>query len=404
MKTQGISNIFKYSAKFSSKLINNTFQLRRTLSYYTTTLLHLIKFIPKNFLVKTKMKKHISELLLLFWRSEIGNREHFEMRSVQRSQVKSSSRYSGPEACRGGGRKGNGSIGGSSRNSGKGIILRVSEERVSNYQRIALHSVRRAWLAPSKSNSFRTLGTDPPVLLASFPTNAALSLCFPVLLPCQPLPPSVSSVHNSPVRCSRIIFSLDSILRSFSTSYSSYHILFIFCCLHSFSLFITFSLFFVVSPIFLCLLLRSSPLLSPSASFTQFSTFSAFYSAFSPFLSLSLSFCVFLFFLCALLCPASFLCLYLFYLSVSFCIFLSLLYVSLYPFLSFCVSFVFFAAPFCLFLSLFCIYVFLSFSLSGTSVGFPLLAPSISFGLGQIFRILRGRNAKSTDLRSACTF
>lgn len=61
----------------------------------------------------------------------------------------------------------NGCITGNSRNSGKGIILRVSEERVSNYHWIVLHSVRRGWLAASKSNSFRTLSAD---LLRSRPS------------------------------------------------------------------------------------------------------------------------------------------------------------------------------------------------------------------------------------------
>lgn len=70
------------------------------------------------------------------------------------------------EKSNGGGGRGGGGFSGNSRKRtrGKGIIPRVSKERVSNYRRIALHSVRRAWLAPSKSNSFRTLGcrTPPP--------------------------------------------------------------------------------------------------------------------------------------------------------------------------------------------------------------------------------------------------
>lgn len=69
------------------------------------------------------------------------------------------------EKSNGGGGGGGGFSGNSrKRTRGKGIIPRVSKERVSNYRRIALHSVRRAWLAPSKSNSFRTLGcrTPPP--------------------------------------------------------------------------------------------------------------------------------------------------------------------------------------------------------------------------------------------------
>ena len=47
----------------------------------------------------------------------------------------------------------------------KGKNLRISEERVSNYERIVLHSVRCAWLAASKSNSF---GLDSDLTTRSF--------------------------------------------------------------------------------------------------------------------------------------------------------------------------------------------------------------------------------------------
>lgn len=91
------------------------------------------------------------------------------------------------EKSNGGGGGGGGFSGNSrKRTRGKGIIPRVSKERVSNYRRIALHSVRRAWLAPSKSNSFRTLGcrTPPPLppplnRPPSFPSARSFRFVFP---------------------------------------------------------------------------------------------------------------------------------------------------------------------------------------------------------------------------------
>ena len=87
---------------------------------------------------------------------------------------------------------------------GKGIILRVSEERVSNYRRIALHSVRRAWLAPSKSNSFRTLGAD---LLSScsplfFPVLGLSLLFFPAIPPIRPVARISLFSVSTPIRLS----------------------------------------------------------------------------------------------------------------------------------------------------------------------------------------------------------
>lgn len=86
-------------------------------------------------------------------------------RNVTRKEKGEGRRKGRREKSNGGG-GGGGEFSGNSRKRtrGKGIIPRVSKERVSNYRRIALHSVRRAWLAPSKSNSFRTLGcrTPPP--------------------------------------------------------------------------------------------------------------------------------------------------------------------------------------------------------------------------------------------------
>lgn len=87
-------------------------------------------------------------------------------RNVTRKEKGEGRRKGRREKSNGGG-GGGGEFSGNSRKRtrGKGIIPRVSKERVSNYRRIALHSVRRAWLAPSKSNSFRTLGcrTPPPL-------------------------------------------------------------------------------------------------------------------------------------------------------------------------------------------------------------------------------------------------
>lgn len=89
------------------------------------------------------------------------------------------------EKSNGGGGGGGGFSGNSrKRTRGKGIIPRVSKERVSNYRRIALHSVRRAWLAPSKSNSFRTLGCrtppppPPPLNRPPLSFRPLFSLCF----------------------------------------------------------------------------------------------------------------------------------------------------------------------------------------------------------------------------------
>lgn len=90
------------------------------------------------------------------------------------------------EKSNGGGGRGGGGFSGNSRKRtrGKGIIPRVSKERVSNYRRIALHSVRRAWLAPSKSNSFRTLGCrtppppPPPLNRPPLSFRPLFSLCF----------------------------------------------------------------------------------------------------------------------------------------------------------------------------------------------------------------------------------
>jgi len=111
--------------------------------------------------------------------------------------VRSSSKYRGTTLRvteaedRPGSNGSNGNNGSSSSSSAKGIIPRVSEERVSNYRRIALHSVRRAWLAPSKSNSFRTLGADLPLAPSTSP-------CF--LLPLSPWFKQTRPLRLSPSR------------------------------------------------------------------------------------------------------------------------------------------------------------------------------------------------------------
>lgn len=103
-------------------------------------------------------------------------------RNVTRKEKGEGRRKGRREKSNGGG-GGGGEFSGNSRKRtrGKGIIPRVSKERVSNYRRIALHSVRRAWLAPSKSNSFRTLGCrTPPPLNRPPPLSfrPLFSLCF----------------------------------------------------------------------------------------------------------------------------------------------------------------------------------------------------------------------------------
>lgn len=104
-------------------------------------------------------------------------------RNVTRKEKGEGRRKGRGEKSNGGGGGGGGFSGNSrKRTRGKGIIPRVSKERVSNYRRIALHSVRRAWLAPSKSNSFRTLGcrTPPPLNRPpSFPSARSFRFVFP---------------------------------------------------------------------------------------------------------------------------------------------------------------------------------------------------------------------------------
>lgn len=96
-------------------------------------------------------------------------------RNVTRKEKGGGGEGRGEKSNGGGGFSGNSR----KRTRGKGIIPRVSKERVSNYRRIALHSVRRAWLAPSKSNSFRTLGCrTPPPPLNRPPSPSARSFRF----------------------------------------------------------------------------------------------------------------------------------------------------------------------------------------------------------------------------------